>query len=214
MGFVRAGSKIKFWTPGFRNNPDIRPPGLLLLASVLFFLSAVAVPVYAVFSSLIGPSGSTFPEGQAIYIAVLHFLLPLGIAFSVSVNSTFSRPLMTVYFALLFTATVAGKGLLGQLQPDTVQRVLVSIAVFASLLGWLYLSPKMRAYYLLLKGKPLPESLATVGAELHGNVFSERTTRTLGWLADHLETIVLLGFIILVFVAFAQTTAYGMPIKI
>ncbi|ANO52326.1 hypothetical protein [Woeseia oceani] len=206
MGFFKAGTKIKFWSPGFKNKPDVRPPGLLLLVSVFFFLSAISVPIFAVFSSLSDPSGSSLAEGQAIYIAFLHFLLPLGVAYSVSANSPLSRILITFYAALLFVATVAGEGYLGNIQVDTTKRVLVSTILFVILLGWLHASPKMRVYYLLLKDEPIPKDLLSLSLELReGGILRSQTIRIAEWFADHLETVVLVGFIVIVVYAFIQT---------
>lgn len=206
MSDLRPGTKIKFWNPGFRNRPDVQPPGLLLLVSVLALLSSVGLLVFAVADSLSTAGSSAFDAEEALYIAVLHFVLPLTIAYTISTNSPLSKPLILAYILVLFAATMMGIGYLGELEFQGELKAVVATAIFLVVLLWLVGSPKMRLYYVLLSGKPVPEDLQHRVHELSGKSWlGPKARQTLDWVADNLETIVLLGFIVVVLYAFHLT---------
>jgi len=200
---MRPGTIIKFWSPRFENRPDVEPPVLLKLVGGLSMFSVVGTLVYAVAVSM-GDTGTYEPTGiEALYIAVLHFVLPFGVFYSINMNSPLSRPIIAVYTLVLSAATIAGEGFLGNLLSDDSLRLYAALAVAVPVLAWLFASPKMRFYYATISGKPLPPALEARANELRGGPWlSPRGRAVLEWFVDHMETLVLLGFIALVLIAF------------
>ena len=144
---------------------------------------------------------------MSLIIALLHFALPLSVSYAVFANSRLSRPLIGLYSAILYSATMLGNGVLGNLPAPEVIRESVATFVLIVIMGWLYRSPKMRLYYCLLSGTPVPADLESRAPKLLAtSKFELCLHRTLNWVADHLETVVLLGFIIVVLIAFLGTT--------
>ena len=207
MSSPRPGTKIPFWNPGFRNKPGVRPPGLLSLLSVVALLSAIAGPMYAVATALDSMGVVSIGSYDAIYIAVLHFLLPLAVAYTVSTNSPLSRILIAIYSAILYAATLAGKGYLGNLDIGETALAVSATALFVAVQSWLFFSPKMRVYYALLADKPVPQGLESRVPELSGGFWlGEKSHAVFEWVADNLETVVLIGFILIAIFALVQTT--------
>ncbi len=207
MGLKRPATKVPFWTPRVRNRPDVEPPGLLRLVSALAICSVVGVLVYSV-AQVVAAGTPGGPYGAA-YIALLHFLLPFGIAFTVGTNSPLSRLVILVYVLVYAVATVLGIGYLAQQVDDPTFRAAGAAAVVIVVAYWLFRSAKMRYYYLMLRDKPIPAGLAMREHELAGrNWIGPRTRATIEWVADHLETVVLIGFVIVVLYAFSITYSY------
>lgn len=206
MWHMRPGTRIRFWSPKFKSKPSVEPPGLLRLLSGLSIVSVVGVLIYAVALSLDGIWSTTGGSESAAYIAVLHFMLPLCVAYTVSTNSWLSRPLIAVYSIVLCGATLFGKGFLGGLLIDSTVKAITATSVLALVMAWLFGSPRMRIYYALLSGKPIPPALESRAYELAAkSSLDPRTQRAADWVADHLETVVMLGFIVVVLYAWVST---------
>jgi hypothetical protein len=207
MTNMRPGVKITFWSPRFKNKGSVEPPGLLRLTSALAIASIVGVLLYAALTSISGIGSAPAIEAEkAIYIAVLHFALPFGLAYAVSTNHPVSRLLIALYAAILCGATVMGKGVLGTLNTDDTVRSLGSMVFLLVVLYWLYATPKMRYYYALISDQPVPDDLQSRASELSGKKWINPKIRAvLDWVVDHLETVVLLGFIAAVIYAFVST---------
>ena len=200
---MRPGTKVKMWSPRFKNRPEVEPPGLLKAVGALAIMSVVAVLVYAVAQSVTGTETLGI---EAAYVAVLHFVLPFGVFYTISANSPLSRMSIATYAVVLFSATVSGKGFLGALQIDETLKIIGAAGILLSVLTWLYGSPKMRFYYTAVSNKPMPLDLASRAEELHGgNWLSSKARETSAWFLDHLETTVLLGLIVVVIYAFVST---------
>jgi hypothetical protein len=200
---MRPGTKVRLWSPKFTNRPDVEPPALLKLVGAISVFSAAASLVYAVFATLnfAGPVGA-----EAAYVAVLHFVLPVCIFYTINVNSPLSRFAIGLYVITLSAATVLGKGFLGSLPISQTSRVAAAVAGVALVLLWLSVSPKMRFYYAVITGRPVPEELKARTDELRGGfTLSPRASTVLEWLVDRMETAVLLGFIAVVFYAWWST---------
>lgn len=202
MPLLRPGTIIKFWSPRFENRPDVEPPALLKLLGALSMFSIVGALVYAVAVSM-AVGGSAEPVGiSALYVAVLHFVLPFGVFYAINMNSPVSRVIIAVYTLVLCSATILGKGVLGSLSPDDSLRLYASVAVAVPVLSWLFASPKMRFYYATISGKPIPPELEARADELRGGPWlGPRGRAVLEWFVDHMETLVLLGFIAAVLIA-------------
>ena len=201
---MRPGTIIKFWSPRFENRPDVEPPALLKLVGALSMFSVVGVLVYAVARQLAaGGWGSSGVVGvEAMYVAALHFVLPFGVFYAINMNSPYSRPIIAVYTLILAGATIAGEGFLGNLLADDSLRLYATLAVALPVFGWLYGSPKMRFYYLTISGRPLPPELEARADRLRGGpLLGPRGRAILEWFVDHMETLVLLGFIAAVLIA-------------
>lgn len=205
MGILRPGTKVRFWTPGFKNRPDISPPGLLRLVSVLSFLSVVGVLLYAIGITLTSLSFVQADPIEAAYIATLHFILPICIFYTVSTNSVLSRPLIGVYFATLYVATVGGVGFLGQLPIDNATKFASATFCLILVAWWLLRSARMRLYYALIANRPVPVDLAGRVDELtYRYALSPVTRARIDWIIEHMETMVILGFIVVVLIAFSS----------
>lgn len=168
MGYMRPGTKVRFWTPRVKNKPSVDPPGMLKIVAALSILSVVGVLVYAAALTITSTSSVGLKTEVALYIALLHFLLPLGIAYTISTNSPLSRTLITAYSAILYCATLLGKGYLGRLQTDTNVKLVVATGLLVVIVVWLFRSPKMRVYYALISGSALPGDLPRPIEELVG----------------------------------------------
>ncbi len=133
---------------------------------------------------------------DGIYIAILHFVLPLGVTYTVTTNSSYSRLLILAYFLALYVSIIQGKGYLGNLDWDAELMAAGSTAIFATIVLWLFVSPKMRFYYALISGQPMSAELEAKAATfMDASKLSPRLRVVVDWFADYLETIVLLGFI-------------------
>jgi hypothetical protein len=183
------------WTPGYKNKPDVEPPGLLRFVAVLSIFSIIGVLVYAIAISITdirsGPDAKS-----AAYVAVLHFLLPLGVTYTIFGNHPLSRSLIAIYVVVLSAATLTGTGFLGGLQVAYSIKAIGSFVIASSVLAWLFRGPKMRFYYALIGGKPIPDDLRARADELAGRAWlSPSKSAIVERIADNLETLVLLGFI-------------------
>ncbi|MEM7503058.1 MAG: hypothetical protein AAF417_13475 [Pseudomonadota bacterium] len=209
MGLWRPATKIRFWTPKFRHRSYVQAPGFLKLVSAFAVFSIVGTILYYIAAAIgdVASSTSIAPR-EALYVAGLHFLLPFVIALAITTNSVLSRPLIVTYFFVLSVATALGQGTLGALPIDGPLRVALSVLVFAGVSTYLYLGPKMRAYYALLRGNEVPRGTGADAVELVQNPWPGRRGRAvLGWLSDHLETIVIVGLIVTVILAWRSMNA-------
>lgn len=199
---MRPGTIIKFWSPRFENRPDVEPPTLLKLVGALSIFSIVGALIYAVAQQMAVGGSAEVVGVEALYVAVLHFILPFGVFYSINMNSPLSRPIIALYALMLSGATIAGKGFLGNLPVDESLRLYTTVAVALLVFSWLYGTPKMRFYYLTISGKPLPPELEARADELRaGPRLGPRGRAILEWFVDHMETLVLLGFIAAVLIA-------------
>ncbi len=192
---MRPGVKIKLWTGGFTNRPSVDAPWLLKFVSVLAILSIVGVIVYGAAMAIGGPGVAEPSAEEAMYISILHFLLPIAIVYTVTANSPLSRVLIFGYFVTLYVSTINGKGFLGSLAIDPGLRIAASTGVLLAITLWLSASPKMRFYYALISGRAVPGDLESQAASfMDDSKLNPKWRVAIDWLADHLETIVLLGF--------------------
>ena len=207
MSINRPGTKIPFGVYTHKSKPDVEPPGLLRLLAALAIFSVVGTMLYSALAMSPFPGTPAIDPDKALYIAVLHFLLPIAVAYTIMMNHWVSRFLIFAYFVILYVATLMGKGVLGTVPIMSSTRTIVATAVFAVIIGWLFRGPRMRYYYALLADKPVPDDLVERGEELAGrNWLSSRTRNVIEWFADNLETVVLLGFVVVVIYAFLSTT--------
>ncbi len=204
MWHMRPGTRVRFWSPRYNHKPGVEPPVLLRLLSSLSIFSLVGVLIYAVAVTLDGTWTITSGVESAPYIAILHLVLPFCIFYTVSTNSWISRPLIAIYFVVLYVATMLGKGFLGGAVAGSTYKSVLATAVVVIILGWLFRSPAMRIYYLLLAGKPIPDDLQTRAAELASRESpNPKLVAAIEWCVDHLETLVMVALIVAVIYAWA-----------
>lgn len=192
---MRPGVKVKLWSPKFTNRPDAVPPGLLKLVGILSIISVIGFLVFAVGQTL-SYSQLDATAAEATYLVVLHFILPLAAFYTISVNSPLSRWLIVIYAIALSIATVAGKGVLGNLPGNPVYRTEIAIGALAVVLLWVFASPRMRYYYAIISNEPIPADLEARAAELEPKILiGPRTRAAMGWFVDNAASMVMLGFI-------------------
>ena len=208
MVLLRPGVKFKMWTGGYTNQPSVDAPWLLKFVSVLAIFSIVGAILYVVAISIGGPTIGEVSNEDAIYISILHFVMPIAVLYTVTTNSPASRILIFGYFVTLCISTIGGKGFLGGLPVDSTLRAVVSTMILLAIVLWLFLSPKMRFYYALISGKPVPSDLESRAASfMDDSKLNPRWRAALDWVADHLETVVLLGFTVLAIYAYVSTAS-------
>lgn len=202
---MRPGTKVRFFSPRFTNRPEVEPPGLLRLLGATSILSVVGFLVYAVAQNLTRTgTGAGGPE--MAYVATLHFVLPLAAFYSITTNSRLSRIVITIYALTLGAATISGRGILGELPIDPAYRIAITAGALLITFAWLFGSPRIRYYYAALSDKPIPPDLASRESELQPkNWLSPKVRSAVVACLDYIETIVLLGFIVVVIYAFIST---------
>ena len=117
------------------------------------------------------------------------------------------RHLIAFYAIVLGTTTVLGIGFPGKLPVSDLTRIALSISAVLMIGAWLFGSSKMRLYYALVNGKPIPDDLAPkLRILLTPSAFVRRTASVMDWATDYLETIVLLGFLALALYTWYRTS--------
>ena len=207
MSLMRPGTKIPFWTPKFTNRADVSPPLLLRLIAGIGLFSVAGVLIYGVALALDHTGSSIASAAEGLYIAILHCLLPIGISYAIFANSPWSRPLLAAYVLILSTATALGRGLLGSLTDETAVRVSVVVFAAGTTLYWLFRNPRMRVYFALIAGRPVPPELHERAEEFNvTNGFGARARLAIERFVESVELLILLGFIATVFLALYSTT--------
>ncbi len=203
---MRPGVKIPFWSHRFKHHADVDAPALLRLVGALSMISIVGTLVYAVFTALSATGFSHGIERGMLYIAVLHFVLPFLVLYTISTNSWLSRPFIALYNMILYGATIAGYGVLGAIEVSESLRFAFASMFLLMVLLWLYWSPAMRVYYAVISGRPIPEGLEAYRSKLvAGRSLSPKWRGRIEWLLEHMETLVMVGFIVACVVVLATT---------
>ena len=202
MGTRRPGTIIRFWNPRFTNQPDIGPPLLLRLVSGLAILSVVGTLLYAVSTTLSAVGAAGLTSNQSLYVAVLHLVLPLVAAYTISNNYPVSRSVLVVYSLVLTAATVLGVGVLGQLAAKQPVIAVGVPAAFTGFVFWLFLGRKLKVYYWLIAGKPVPDEFRDAAEALREDRWlNPRVRDTMNRILDKLEIITMVSFIVIVLLA-------------
>jgi hypothetical protein len=196
------------WTGGYTNQPSIDAPWLLKLVAALAILSIVGALIYVVVVSIGGPGSPSLSTEEAIYISLLHFVMPLLVMYTVTTNSPISRLLILGYIVTLSLSTIGGKGILGSFNMDPTLRAGILVLVVLAVALWLFASPKMRFYYAVISGRPIPGDLESRAASfVDESKLNPKIRVAFDWIADHLETIVLIGFSVLAVYAYVSTAS-------
>jgi len=167
-------------------------------------LSVIGTLVFAVWTGV--GAGDEPSLEDAIYIAILHFVVPLAVTYTVTTNHPTSRLLILGYILALYVSVLQRKGFLGNLDGNPELKAIVSTAVFIVVVLWLFVSPRMRFYFAMISGKPITKDLELQAATfMDDSKLNPKVRIVVDWLAERLETVVLLGFIAVVLYAYVST---------
>lgn len=87
-----------------------------------------------------------------------------------------------------------------------MERMVGAAILVITVFYWLFRSPKMRCYYALIAGKAVPEDLADrVDQLMEKRLLSPAARERVHAMLDSVETLIILGFIVAVVVAFWST---------
>lgn len=202
----RPGAKFKLLSWGVINKPTVSPPGSLRVVFILCILSTIGTLLYAVFTTVSMESGFYDAPPGLVVFSFLHFLMPVVIAYTITTNNPSSRILILAYLitaSLLFLNGWDFPRLATSVSPHHAIIVFVTVVLTVH---WLYRSRKMRYYYAMIRDQGVPPDLVQYGDALAGDSWlSERMRTRIYWLTDNLETVVLIGFIVVVLIAFGMT---------
>ena len=197
MFHMRPGTRIPAGMRSFKNLPAVEPPGLLRLVAALSMLSVIGTAVYSVLVTLAMNSSTTVNAATAMVIAMLHFLLPLGVVYTVFTNHRLSRILLATHILALYASTLLGIGLPGLIFEKSLLRDVLATFLLVISGIWLFASHRMRFYYARLSGDGMPSELAERAHVLaREHWISVRASGALEWIADRLEILVLFGMIV------------------
>ena len=206
MYHMRPGTRIPSGQKSYKNRPEVTPPISLRFFAAFTLFTIIGFLIFAVADHLSMVGGRRFDPAAAALVVGLHFALPFAILYTVSTNSPLSRPAIALYTAGLCTATAAGAGMLGRVPVSDAVRIGTSVTVAVIVAAWLFGSPRMRLYYALVAHKPVPpELLARADELLEPPQVARRLAAGIDWLAGYMEIAVLIGFIVLAFLAYAST---------
>lgn len=169
---MRPADKLKLWTGGYVNMPGLSPPGALKLVQIVCFLSVIGSLVYGVFTILGHFGGDTAPASRRLIEAIVLFVFPFTLIYTISVNSPTSRYLFVLYGITSLYLVVQ----LAHSIPDSLYEPAVGVvlALFSIVTGWMFLSLRGRTYYLLISLKKIPKDLEHVVESLMSQSTVER----------------------------------------
>lgn len=207
MYHMRPGSRIPKGSKSYKAHPSVDPPVLLRLAAVLSVLSIIMVLIAYVIGALSSSSANYFEPATALYIAIGFFIIPLGIVHTVSMNNPLSRSLLLIFVFMNIAAVCLDFPFYADLPLAFRDKVIAICFIGSVILYWLFRNPRARYYYAAITGRPLAKDLAQREQELADNKWlSAGAQRKLDWFTEHMETIILLGFVVVVLLAFLGTT--------
>jgi hypothetical protein len=139
---------------------------------------------------------------EMVYVAVLHFLLPLLIAWSIAVNRQFSRPLLALYTLVVAFEVFFRIRAQTWSQPNQTYAWLGLATVMLLVFVWLYGTLRMRIYYALISGRALPDDLPQPAEEiLQPGQFEKMFGRLSRFVAPYFEFLAVLIVILALFLA-------------
>jgi hypothetical protein len=188
--------------------PEVEPPGLLKLVAIFSIFSVVGVLIYAVALALNGSVGASPNPSDAIFVAIVHFVMPLGAIYTVATNSPLSRIVIMVYVLLMYGTAIAGIGFLGSLQIEFGVKAAVATACLLAVLYWLFGNLKMRVYYAVISGSELPGDLTQSAEEILAPSVIERHLSRIGDKVGPIAEIVA-AILVIAGCAYAFLVVYG-----
>lgn len=157
VGRYLVGAKFKLLIGPESNAPDVMPPVSLVIAQML----CVLVLAFTLFLAVTIQLGSV-PQNQVflILIALIGGVLPIANAYGLNTNRIWTRVgLLANLLGLLFINYAMNYGFI---IPNKSRMTLIigSTGVILVSLIFLYRNANIRAYYLAIRGLPIPELLA------------------------------------------------------
>lgn len=152
-----VGARFKLYVGPESNAPDVLPPIGLVVAQMLCVLVLALTLFLAVTIQLSsGPQNQTF----LILVALIGGVLPIANAYGLNTNRIWTRiGLLVNLLGLLFITYTMNYGFIIPNKPR-MTLVIGSTGIFLVSLIFLYRNANIRAYYLAIRGLPIPELLA------------------------------------------------------
>lgn len=176
------------------------------LVFVACILSVVGAMMYSVVIGLSVNAGPSTSPSRLALLAVVLVVLPVLIMIAIQDNRPISRPLILVWtIAGICMFATADRWASDEIGAGTV---IATCLAAAAIVLWLYASRTLVCFYALLKGRPVPDGLEEIARRLvDPDPEKSALRRFADWLADHFESLVLIGFSLLA--VFACVDAAG-----
>ncbi len=195
-GRYLVGAKFKLYVGVESNAPHVVLPVSLVIAQMLCVLVLALVLFLAVTIQLQGGLPS---QTDSILLALFGGVAPIANAYGLNTNRVWTRiGLLINLLGLLIMKYLLSYGFI---IPNRSRLALVvgSTAVFLAVLIFLYKNANVRAYYMAIRGLPIPDSLAKKNLKS-----PKRKLRLLGKFLNVAEILLL----ILVLILFPLTLAW------
>lgn len=156
-GRYLVGAKFKLYVGVESNAPNVVLPVSLVIAQMLCVLVLALMLFLAVTIQLQGGLPS---QTDSILLALFGGVAPIANAYGLNTNRVWTRiGLLSNLLGLLIIKYLLSYGFI---VPNRSRLTLVvgSAAVFLAVLIFLYKNANVRAYYLAIRGLPIPDSLA------------------------------------------------------
>ncbi len=198
------GGKFKLWSPRYTNKPDIGPPASLKAVAIMCIVVVGWSMWHAVVLELTYPSG--IGEFESLVFAILSFLFPVVVSWSIISNLAASRFLIVAYYIGFVGLRVSQTLISSPSAEHSITLIMAALFGLAALSFWLFRSRRMRFYYSIISGRPLTPDLADDAENLLPNpVVTGKARKIIDRFVDSLETFALIAVIVVVFVAYWLT---------
>ena len=196
---MKPAGKIPMWTGGAINRPGVTPPVPLRVFLYVMLLTAFATFLYGVFG-VMGHLEYAFQSNtQMILRAALFFVVPFVIAYAITTNHPQSRAGIVAWFACV--GWVSANGFEGVARIAERPWFGALLLAFSAATLWLFVSPRARVYYALIRNQPVPDDLAPLIDELTAASATERAVRRLWHLLEPFAPLFLIASAILIVIA-------------
>ena len=179
--------------------PGLSPPVVLKFVQVICLLSLVGSLIYGVLTILGHFGGDSVGASRRLLEALVLFVLPFAVMFSISVNSPASRYLFIFYGLgvnfLVFGNTTNWWGAL-----PTMFNLLLVVGCLG-VAFWMFFSRRGRTYYLVISHQKLPKELEPVLDSLMVPSSLERLAQRAWNLVEPFSPIIIVVLAILFMVA-------------
>lgn len=201
----KPADKLKLWIGQPVNAPFATPPIGLRTILIVCVLSVVAALILGVLRQLAPGGTPTDSAFDLIIIAGFYFVLPIVVSVTVVTNRILSRPLSLAFLGFLAFKAAQFVDTLPY-SPQNRAYIVAAIGLaWLWMLWWMYRSARMRLYYCLISGQPVPNDLSERVDELTspGRVESlfGRVSRRMANYTEIVAAILILAF---VFIAWAS----------
>jgi hypothetical protein len=201
--------KLRLWTGQPVNAPFVTPPIGLRAILVICVLSVTGTLLLGVSRQLAAGGAPDDSASALVLIAFFWFLLPILLATTIVTNRAPSRLLSLAYFG--FVAVEVARYIDTLTYAPATRSYLAAVAglLWLAMLYWMYRSARMRIYYALISGRPVPDDLAGRVDELTSPGRTESMFgRISGWVAGYTEILAAIVILAFVIVAWVSMRAY------